>query len=270
MPDPLLPKISLITPIYNGAQYLPQTLASIRAQKYPNLEYIVCDGGSTDGTLDILKANSDLITKLLVGKDRGMYDALAKGFAQATGDIFGWLGCDDLFMPWCLNCVATYKNTHPDCQWLTGIPGIFDETGKLLWVAQVAPQYRRTWIKRRWYSSIGLGTIQQECTFFTRELYEKSGGLSSCLTMKNAGDFDLWCRFAEHAELHQTGVFLSGYRLHGHNITGDGSNYVREARAVRIPSGKILGYTYSYLMFLWNRYRKQPRLADLLPNKALG
>jgi len=269
MSDSALPRISLVTPIFNGAQFLENTLASIRAQNYPNLEYIVCDGGSTDGTLEILNANRDLISRLILGKDRGMYDALGKGFAMATGDMLGWIGCDDLLMPWCLSCVAAYKKTHPDCQWLTGIPGIFDGEGKLQSVAQVVPQYRRSWVRKRWYSPIGLGVIQQESTFFRRQLYEIAGGLAKCNWMRNAGDFDLWCRFAKHAELHQTGIFLSGYRMHGKNITGDGSNYFREARAVRIPFGKILGHTYSYITFLWNRYRKKARLADLLPGKTL-
>jgi glycosyltransferase involved in cell wall biosynthesis len=263
-----MPKISLVTPVFNGAKYLRRTLESIRVQDYPNLEYIVCDGGSTDGTLEILESNRDLISHLIVEKDRGMYDALAKGFAKSSGDFLGWIGCDDLLMPWCLKCVATYIQMTSGCHWLTGIPAMFDGEGRLLWVAQVVPQYRRAWIRRRWYSPIGLGVIQQECTFFSRELYEISGGLTGCASMRNAGDFDLWCRFAEHADLHQTGIFFSGYRLHGDNITGDGSNYFKEARAVYIPSGKILGYTYSYAVFLWNRFRRKPRLADLLPRSG--
>jgi len=267
MSDPVFPKISLVTPVFNGARFLEKTLASIRAQNYPNLDYIVCDGGSTDGTLEILESNRDLISHLIVGKDRGMYDALARGFARASGEILGWIGCDDLLMPWCLNCVAAYMRATSGCHWLTGIPAVFDKEGRLLWVAQVAPQYRRSWIRRRWYSSIGLGIIQQECTFFTRELYEKSGGLADCVLMRSAGDFDLWCRFARHASLHQTGVFLSGYRMHGNNLGGD-AGYLKEARAVRIPSGKIIGYTYSYIVFLWNRLRRKPRQADLLPDNS--
>jgi hypothetical protein len=140
-----------------------------------------------------------------------------------------------------------------------------DAEGRLLWMAQVAPRYRRAWIQRRWYSPVGLGIIQQESTFFSRELYEKAGGVRPCAWMRNAGDFDLWCRFAQHAELYQTGVLLAAYRMHGRNLTGDGSNYFRESRAVRIPGGKVMGYTYSYLRFLWSCFRRTPRLADFLP-----
>ena len=262
------PRISIVTPVLNGAEFLRQTLNSVRALDYPGLEYIVCDGGSTDGTLGILEENRDLISQLIVEKDSGMYDALARGFSRATGDVLGWIGSDDLLMPWSLNCVSSYLAQEPQCQWLTGVPAMVDAEGRLLWMAQVAPRYRRAWIKRRWYSPIGLGIIQQECTFFKRELYEKAGGLKPCAWMKNAGDFDLWCRFARHAELHQIGILLAAYRMHARNLTGDGSNYFRESGAVRIPGGKVVGYTYSYLRFLWSCFRRTPRLADFLPRRA--
>jgi glycosyltransferase involved in cell wall biosynthesis len=257
------PKVTLVTSVLNGERFFKETLASIRAIRYPNLEYIVCDGGSTDGTLEILEANRDIISQVIIGKDKGIYDALAKGFAQGTGEIFGWIGCDDLLMPWCLNCVVAFMNLVPDCKWLTGFPANFDAEGRLIYMAQVAPQYRRAWIRRGWYSSGGLGIIQQETTFFTRKLYEQVGGLAQFSDMKMAGDFHLWCRFAEYADLYQTGVLLAGFRLHDQNTSGDRTFYTEEAKAVRIPGGKFIGCAYSYLMFLWNRFRQTPRLADL-------
>jgi glycosyltransferase involved in cell wall biosynthesis len=264
-----LPRVTLVTAVFNGERYFRETLASIRAMRYPNLEYIVCDGGSTDGTLEILEANRDIISHLIVGKDKGMYDALAKGFAKGTGEIFGWIGCDDLLMPWCLSTIVTFMDQTPGCQWVTGIPAIIDAESKLVWMAQVVPQYRREWIRRGWYSNVGLGPIQQECTYFTRKLYEQVGGLAQFSEKRYAGDFLLWRRLAEHAELHQIGVLLAGYRIHSSNLSGDGSNYRKEARSVRIPSGKLIGYMYSYFMFLWHRFHRHPRMADRLPKQAL-
>jgi glycosyltransferase involved in cell wall biosynthesis len=252
-----LPKITLVTPVFNGARFLVQTLESIRAQKYANLEYIVCDGGSTDGTLEILNAHRDLITRLIVEKDKGMYDALTKGFAKATGDILGWIGSDDLLMPWCLRCVGEYMQSHPETQWVTGVPSRFDGEGRQVWLQPVIPYYRRSWINRRWYSPIGLGIIQQESTFFRRQLYEAAGGLAKCDWMKNAGDFDLWCRFAEHADLHQLGICIAGYRLHGNNLTGDGKRYYQEARAVKIPGGRVLGDVHSLAVQTWLKLKKR-------------
>jgi glycosyltransferase involved in cell wall biosynthesis len=250
------PKISLVTAVYNGARFLPETLASIRAQNYPNLEYIVYDGGSTDGTLEILQQNRDLIHVLVSEKDQGMYDALNKGFGRASGKIFGWLGADDLLMPWCLRTVADYFNKNSGCQWVTGIPTKFDANGNMIWVNPVTPRYRRAWIRRRWYSSFGLGVIQQESTFFKRELYEKAGGLQACASLKIAGDFDLWCRFAEYADLHQIGVFLAGYRYHGANAGASFAKYIEEGRITKIPCGLTLGDCYSFATMLTNKLRR--------------
>ena len=260
MPTP--PKITLVTPVFNGVSYLAETLATIRAQRASNLEYIICDGGSTDGSWELIQANRDLITHAIREPDKGMYDALMKGFGRATGDILGWINADDLLLPWCLSSVGTYFEQVPECRWLTGIPTLFNDRGQMVWVAQVAPRYRRAWIRRGWYSGIGLGPIQPESTFFRRSLFEQVGGLDR--TLRLAGDFDLWRRFAVHADLHQVGTVLAGFRLHGRNLTANIETYYREAGAVRIPGGKLIGATYSYLSFLAQRWTKAPRLDRVL------
>ena len=259
-------KISLVTPIFNGKTYLNQLLLSIRGQQFSNLEYIICDGGSTDGSWELIEANRDLFSYAVRSADHGMYDALMKGFAFATGDVFGWINSDDILLPWCLSSVAAYFEKVPTCEWLTGIPSLLNETGQMVWVAQVAPRYRRSWIRRGWYSGVGLGPIQQESTFFRRSLFDRVGGLNRSL--KLAGDFDLWRRFADHADLHQIGTVLAGFRLHGKNLTSNIEDYYKEAGVVRIPGGKIFGSAYSYLMFLISRVRNEPRLDRMLLNRV--
>jgi glycosyltransferase involved in cell wall biosynthesis len=257
------PRITLVTPVFNGARFIEAAIRSIRAQNYPNLEYIVCDGNSTDDTLAHVSHHRDLVTKVIPGPDQGMYDALNKGYAAATGEIFGWLNADDMLMPWCLDCVAAYFAAHPECQWLTGIPAIFDAQGRLAWVANVAPQYRRKWIAKGWYSHIGLGVIQQECTFWRRGLFERVGGLDAGL--KWGGDLDLWRRFAAHEELHQVGTLLAGFRQHDRNASATHSKlYHDEAGAKRLPGGRILGYSYSFMRFMFDRLKKRRRLTDIL------
>jgi glycosyltransferase involved in cell wall biosynthesis len=264
-----LPKVSLVTPIFNGAKYLPEVLASIRAQNYPGLEYIVCDGGSTDGTIAILEANRDLISHLLIGKDRGMYDAINKGFKIAQGEVLGWINSDDVLMPWCLRCVGEYFRAVPECEWVTGIPSVMDAESRLAWVANVAPQYRRQWIAKGWYSGLGLGTIQQESTFFSRTLLNRVGGLNADL--KWGGDLDLWRRFAKSgANLHQAGTVLSGFRQHGSNASAvHSARYYSEGGAKRIPGGRLIGYSYSFLRLLIDRSSGRRRLLDILmpPNQ---
>ncbi len=255
-------KVSLVTPVFNSAEYLSATLESIRSQKADNLEYIVCDGGSTDGSWDIIQSNRDLITHAIREPDRGMYDALMKGFSVASGDVFGWINSDDLLMPWCLDCVTTYFSKVPTCNWLTGIPSLFNARGQMVWVAQIAPRYRKSWIRRGWYSGKGLGPIQQESTFFRSSLFRQVGGLNR--DMRLAGDFDLWKRFAGSADLHQVGTVLAGFRMHGKNLSSNIEAYYQEGGVVSIPGGKLLGATYSYLAFLIDRRRKMPRLDRML------
>jgi hypothetical protein len=191
-----------------------------------------------------------------------MYDALMKGFSRATGDVLGWINADDLLLPWCLSCVGAYFLNVPECRWLTGVPSLFNAESQMVWVAQVAPRFRRTWIRRGWYSGIGLGPIQQESTFFRRSLFEQVGGLDR--SMRLAGDFDLWRRFSAHADLHQVGTVLAGFRLHGRNLTSDINAYYREAGAVRIPSGKLIGAADSFLSFLFQRWKRAPRIDRML------
>jgi glycosyltransferase involved in cell wall biosynthesis len=254
--------ISLVTPVYNGAEYIQQAMDSVGSQQIKPTEYIVCDGGSTDGTLQIAEENRPLVTQILHGPDRGMYDALNKGFQASTGDILGWINSDDILLPWCLSAVLKYFQLNPQAEWVTGIPAVFDRTGCLVWVAQVAPYYKRSWIAQGWYSGIGLGIIQQECTFWRRSLFERVGGLNADLRW--GGDLDLWRRFAASgAELHQIGTVVSGFRKHGSNASATHfEQYHREGGARRIRGGKILGYSYSYLRFLIARMRNEKRLAD--------
>ena len=93
-----LPLVSVVTPSYNMAAYLPRTIDSVLSQDYPKIEYIVTDGGSTDGTIDILKSYGDRL-QYFVEPDKGPSDAVYKGFCHATGEVFAWLGADDVYLP---------------------------------------------------------------------------------------------------------------------------------------------------------------------------
>ena len=92
-----LPKISIVTPSFNQAQFIEETILSVLNQNYPNLEYIIIDGGSTDGSVDIIKKYADKIAYWVSEKDSGMYDAINKGFGKSTGEILAWINSDDIF-----------------------------------------------------------------------------------------------------------------------------------------------------------------------------
>ena len=123
------PRISLVTPVYNGIRYIEDTIRSIVNQGYPNLEYIVVDGGSTDGTVDIIRKYQKHIHWWTSQRDHGVYDALNKGFAQTTGSIMGWLNASDLLHTSGLFVVGSVFGSLPDIEWITGRPTRFNPDG---------------------------------------------------------------------------------------------------------------------------------------------
>ena len=108
------PKISIITPSYNQGIFIEETILSVLDQNYPNLEYIIMDGGSTDNTVDIIKKYEDRITYWISEKDNGQSDAINKGFHKSTGDILHWLNSDDVLVPRALNMLVEYLSNNPD------------------------------------------------------------------------------------------------------------------------------------------------------------
>ena len=211
--DGPFPRISVVTPNFNGAEFLERTLKSVLDQNYPNLEYIVVDGGSSDGSREIIERYRSRLAQVVIERDEGHYDAVAKGFALATGEIFAWLNSDDVYMPWTLRTVAQIFSEHPQCEWITGVPTALHE-GVARKVASLLP-YPREMIALGLYRHGGLGFIQQESTFWRGALYRAAGGLDHRL--KLAGDYELWIRFASHSELVAVSSILGGFSYNGNN-----------------------------------------------------
>lgn len=201
-----VPRISIVTPCLNAADYIDAALHSVLNQGYPSLEYVVIDGGSTDGTVDILRRHEAQLTSWVSEPDRGHGHALNKGFAGSTGEIMGWLNADDILHPGSLDLLAHLFGAFPDVDWLTGQPSHVDARGRP--VAAYPP--------RRW-SRLGFLTgdhrwIQQESTFWRRSLWERAGGhLSEDYSL--ACDLELWMRFFRHARLQSTWGLLGAFRF---------------------------------------------------------
>lgn len=205
-----LPKISIVTPSFNDAAYLERTIESVLEQGYPNLEYIIVDGASTDGSVDIIRKYRHSLAWWCSEPDGGMYDAINKGFSHATGEIMGWINSDDIHHPGSLFILAEVFGEHKDVNWIQGIPNVVDEKGRLVYISPHAVVdkfwfYLKRHIRSKRY-------IQQESTFWRRSLWEKAGGYVST-KVKYAGDFELWLRFFKYDRLISVPALLGAFRL---------------------------------------------------------
>jgi glycosyltransferase involved in cell wall biosynthesis len=198
------PKISIVTPNYNGGVYLEQTIQSVLSQDYPNLEYIIIDGGSTDNSVAVIKKYESQLTYWVSEPDNGLYDAVQKGFAQSTGEIMAWINSDDLYHPKAFFTVAEIFKFN-EVNWLHGIPSFFDEIGRTVHVSPI-----KRWSKLDYYLG-NFEWIQQESVFWRRSLWMTSGS-KLATKMKYAGDLELWLRFFRNEKLYLTSALLGGFR----------------------------------------------------------
>ena len=201
------PKITLVTPCYNQAPWLEQTILSVISQGYPNLEYIIIDGGSTDGSVEIIQKYASHFAYWVSEPDQGQYDAIQKGFSQGTGEIMAWLNSDDLYYPNSLFAVARLFQQFPEVEWLMGFPTEYTPEG--FPIHRISLPWAR-WSKYRYYT-YDFQFIEQESTFWRRSLWEKAGGYIS-REFSLAADMELWARFFRHTNLYTTLAVLGGFR----------------------------------------------------------
>lgn len=198
------PRISIVTPNYNKKDFLERTILSVLSQGYPNLEYIVIDGGSTDGSVEIIKKYEKDLAYWVSEPDNGMYQAIKKGFEHTTGEIMAWINSDDMYHPNALFTVAQIFSDLPNVSWLVGAQTHYDEKSRTVKAAPSIYFNHRSFLMGfyRW--------IQQETTFWRRSLYDKAGGVKTDYRL--AGDFDLWVRFSRHEKLFITDALIGGFR----------------------------------------------------------
>jgi glycosyltransferase involved in cell wall biosynthesis len=205
-----LPLVSIVTPSYNQAQFLETTIRSVLDQVYPNLEYMVVDGGSTDGSLEIIRKYADRLAWWVSERDRGQTDAINKGFARARGKILAWLNSDDTFEPRAVAEVVTFLQAHPDVGMVYGDANFIDEQGQVIGRFPARQtDYRRL---RRGYVH-----IPQQAAFFRGDLWQQVSPLDP--TFYFAMDYDLWVRLAKIAPLAYHPRLWANFRLHGSGKT---------------------------------------------------
>lgn len=256
------PLVSIITPSYGQASYIEQTIQSVLSQDYPNIEYIVIDGGSKDGTVDILKRYSDRL-KWVSEPDEGQTDAINKGFRMATGSIFAWLNADDLYVPGTISTIVNFFNANPDIAFVYGDVMALNGEEKAFGI--------RTHVRQTNFKELVTGgdNIVQPGAFWRAEVWHTIGELDKSL--RYTMDYEYWMRAASRYELRYIPICLARERLHTYAKTFSGGvERVEEIEAVAIRhGGDGLPYNFraeaaaNYVMRAIRRFfRRQPGVRD--------
>lgn len=206
-----LTTISIVTPSFNQAEFLEECIDSILSQNYPNLEYIIMDGGSTDGSVEIIRKYEKYLSYWQSQRDGGQYYAVNEGFKKTSGEIMAWLNSDDKYHRDALFKVAHLFNSSSSVEWLTGHPTFWGKSGEFTHMESVLPTYcGKSFLEGKYNQPF----VQQESTFWKRSLWERAGG-SLRTDLEYAGDLELWVRFFRYARLFSVDTFIGGYRSHG-------------------------------------------------------
>ena len=200
------PLVSIVTPSYNQAPFLEDTIRSVLGQDYPRLEYIVVDGGSTDGSPAIIEQYADRLAWWVCEPDLGQTDAINKGFAHARGEILAWLNSDDTYLPGAVAEAVAFLQAHPEVGMVYGNANYIDEAG------QVVGQFNARQTSYRRLRRGGV-YIPQQAAFFRAHLWRQVGPLDPSFYF--AMDYDLWVRIAALAPIRHHPRLWANFRLHG-------------------------------------------------------
>jgi glycosyltransferase involved in cell wall biosynthesis len=229
------PLVSIITPSYNQADFLEETVLSVLDQDYQNLEYIIVDGGSTDGSLEIIKKYSDQLAWWVSEPDRGQTDAINKGFAKANGEILAWLNSDDTYLSGAVSEAVAYLQDHPEVGMVYGDANLIDEESHVIGKFPA----RQTDYQRLMR---GYVHIPQQSTFFRSKLWKIVGPLDPAFFF--AMDYDLWVRLSQQAPLKYYPRVWANFRLHGgaKSIEADDRCWPEMVRVHRREGGSKLSW----------------------------
>lgn len=198
--------VSIVTPSFNQASFLERTIRSVLEQDYPYLEYIIIDGGSTDGSLEIIKKYADRLSWWVSEKDRGQTDAINKGFAHATGEALAWLNSDDTYLPGAVSRAVSFLEGHPEAGLVYGEADFIDEDDRVIGKFPARQTDYEKLLK-------GYVHIPQQAAFFRADLWKRVGPLDPSFYF--AMDYDLWVRLSKISKIVYLPEVWANFRLHG-------------------------------------------------------
>lgn len=199
-----LPSIAIVTPSFNQAAYLEQTIRSVLEQDYPEVEYRILDGGSTDGSIEIIGKYGDRLAGWASEKDNGQADAIARGFAQSSADVLAYINSDDTYLPGAFRAAGEAFAAHPDVDLIYGDVVFIDSDGRPLAI-DVLPRFNIEDLKR-------VCVIPQQAAFWRRSAYEAAGGIDT--SFQFALDYDLFLRLASGGRVLHVPRLMATFRHH--------------------------------------------------------
>lgn len=231
MNEKINPTVSIITPSFNQAAFLEETIRSVLEQDYPNIEYIIMDGGSKDGSLEIIQKHAGRLAAWESKPDRGQTDAINQGFGKASGEIFAWLNSDDILLPGAVSAAVKALQANPQAGMVYGNALLINAEGKKIGDFPAAQTDLR---KLRQ----GYVHIPQQASFFRADLWKQVGPLDPSFYF--AMDYDLWVRLAAKAPLLYVPELWAAFRLHGDakSIASDGRCWPEMLRVHYRDGGK--------------------------------
>jgi glycosyltransferase involved in cell wall biosynthesis len=254
------PRVSIVTPSFNQGRYIAETIESVMAQNYPNLEHIVVDGSSTDGTLEILKRYPHL--HVVSEPDRGQADAINKGFKMATGEIWSFLNSDDTLYPGTLDTVVREIEPERRRHIVMGRCRFVDEQGRYLGIEHPSHFENHKRLLAIWKGHM----IPQPAVFWTPEVWRNCGPMD--IQLKFSLDYDLFCRFSKVYPFYLVNQVFATYRLHAASKTEQWDEAHRLEDAIHI-SRRYWGtpffpiYWQLALSLAWYRFNRVGRAAKL-------
>lgn len=207
------PRISIVTPSFNHGRFIEETIRSVLLQGYPNLEYLVVDGGSTDESAEIIRRYEPWLAYWCSERDRGQSDAINKGFGRSTGEVLGWLNSDDLLEPGALHRIGQTHVKHPDAVVAGEVTEFRDGTGEIVRTARQEDM--------RWERFVNFWQVQadwhQPGLFYPRHAWNDCGPLDDSLYY--CMDRDLLARALRYFPVAHVDGILARFRLHASNKT---------------------------------------------------